>query len=108
MAAKFYVYFFMCNGNVVKIGVTDDIERRLGEVQTGCPYEVRVRTKLIFDTRTEAFAMERHLHQTFRKHRTYGEWFKWHGIKGKIAKAIRALPTPEQPAELRKLSGIRG
>lgn len=56
-----------------KIGLTNSIERRLAEMQTGCPH-------LLFALRCyevkNPVAVEAMLHAFFHKKRIRGEWFK--------------------------------
>jgi hypothetical protein len=56
-----------------KIGLTNSIERRLADMQTGCPY-------LLFALRsymvTNPVAVEAMLHAFFHKKRVRGEWFR--------------------------------
>jgi hypothetical protein len=58
---------------VYKIGLTNSIERRLLDMQTGCPY-------LLFALRSyeveNPVAVELMLHSFFHKKRLRGEWFK--------------------------------
>lgn len=58
----------------VKIGRSSDIDRRLAEIQTGCPHKVRV------ILRGEGLGhIEKDLHKRMRKFKTKrkgGEWFR--------------------------------
>lgn len=66
------VYVIQHELGPVKIGIADDPEDRLGQLQTGCPFELRLRqTK----TPRDAEKVERYLHQRFKKYHMRGEWF---------------------------------
>jgi hypothetical protein len=62
----------------VKIGRSSNVERRLSEIQTGCPYRVRVILVLL-----NKGVIERSLHVRLENHRTAGfegEWFTHEGL----------------------------
>lgn len=61
-----------------KVGRTNDIERRLGEIQTSCPHKLRV----ILHAPGLGHE-EKHVHRRLRTYRTRmrkGEWFREEGI----------------------------
>lgn len=69
---KKQVYVIQHELGPVKIGIADDPEQRLGELQVGSPFELRLRqTK----TPRDAEKVERYLHQRFKKYHMRGEWF---------------------------------
>lgn len=70
-----YVYFIQKGYGSVKIGVADDPERRLRELQTGNHGALHLIAKLPCPSRAAAFAMERELHERFQSDRLNGEWF---------------------------------
>ena len=56
----------------VKIGWTSgSTYKRMGMLQTGCPFKLRIVAELPFSTRRS----EKDLHERFRAHRCGGEWF---------------------------------
>lgn len=56
----------------IKIGISSDVQRRLGSIQTGCPFPV----KLLGQWRTpHARKVEKAAHKALMKYRTTGEWF---------------------------------
>jgi hypothetical protein len=63
----------------VKIGRSDDPERRLRQLQTGCPYVLRIILVM-----ADGGERETTVHQIMRRHRTRhtvgGEWFAESGI----------------------------
>ena len=72
-----YLYFIQAGENgPIKIGVTDNIEKRLVTLQTG-NYE---KLKVIFTFETEepeeSRKWERIFHRQFRHQRLNGEWFR--------------------------------
>jgi len=61
----------------VKIGYSNDVDRRLKDLQTGSPLKLKKRIALTFDTKREAEIVERCMHNLARtKHKALsGEWF---------------------------------
>ena len=56
----------------VKIGISGNISRRLGELQTGSPYKLRLMGYI--DTRNDR-KLEKELHKKYSDYRENGEWF---------------------------------
>lgn len=74
---------------ICKIGVSDNPQKRLKSIQTGCPYKVNILShypELGYDT-------EKDLHKRFKKYRMQGEWFR---IKGEVEKLIHDNPFKEK------------
>lgn len=71
------VYFIQCNGpdGPIKIGQAKFIDKRLSELQIGCPYELALIGHAMVD---DASLVEGRLHDAFREHRIRGEWFHCH------------------------------
>lgn len=61
------------NRIVHKIGITNDLEKRLNNIQTGNPYPVQY---VFYQEMNNASKIERWLHIQFKKNRLEGEWFK--------------------------------
>ena len=77
------VYFIQCGegkGAPVKIGVTSDLEKRIESLQTGCPYILSCKALIPCHDKKQAFKLEKHLHNRFKKNRLTGEWFRLHGF----------------------------
>lgn len=73
-----YVYFIReCIGDLapVKIGIADDIDKRMQELQIGNSRRLVLAAKLGPFTRARAFDIEMKMHSKFHKHRIRGEWF---------------------------------
>ena len=69
-----FVYIITANEyiGIYKIGLTNDIERRLRDMQTGCPYTLfAFRAYYVLNP----VAVEAMLHSFFHKKRLRGEWF---------------------------------
>lgn len=60
-----------------KIGITDNIERRLGELQNGNPNELHIEKIVEFQDRDTALKAERFVHSTLKMAGMHvrGEWF---------------------------------
>lgn len=67
-----HLYILQCN-NRFKIGVTNDIQRRLLSLQTGNPDKIEV---VHLEERLNPTKAERYLHRCFQKNRLTGEWFE--------------------------------
>lgn len=81
------VYVIGASGFAVKIGIAQDVEKRLAGLQTGCPHKLRI----FFTVEVEgcfARPIERECHEALRKKRMQGEWFKV-----TAAEAIAAVET---------------
>ena len=63
--------YFISNGTYTKIGKADNPEKRIKELQTGCPETLEI--KLVIDGDEEK---ENMLHKALNKYRVRGEWFK--------------------------------
>jgi len=77
-----------------KIGVTgqDDVQKRLRQLQTGCPWRLQVR-KVMY--RPDAYRFEEYLHNTFRKYRIRadGEWFDFGPGVDAVARVVAEVPS---------------
>lgn len=74
-----YLYLILCKTDndktheLYKIGVANDVESRLAQLQTGSPFELEIMECYGFDN---AEIAERAIHQAFTKERVRGEWFE--------------------------------
>lgn len=59
----------------IKIGKAIDVDKRISELQTGCPFTLSLITKIPCDSEKEAFFLEKWLHDRFRRQWIRGEWF---------------------------------
>jgi hypothetical protein len=68
------VYFIATKSpdSPVKIGYTENVERRLRELQNMSPLQLHV----LWTLDNAGRDVERQLHERFREHRLWGEWFK--------------------------------
>lgn len=62
-------------GEFVKIGVTDDVFRRLATLQTANPRLLKVECSTMLPERYMARGVEAKAHQLLRHRRWSGEWF---------------------------------
>jgi hypothetical protein len=65
-----FIYFVQTGDGPIKIGITDDLQSRLTSLQTGSPYPLKLLTYI-----SGGMAMEKKLHEMFRKSNIGGEWF---------------------------------
>lgn len=58
--------------NICKIGVSNNVEKRIKEIQCSCPFPVEV---LIAYPVSDDYLIEKALHNKYNEHRLNGEWF---------------------------------
>ncbi|HHF3026173.1 TPA: GIY-YIG nuclease family protein [Vibrio diabolicus] len=76
-----YLYIIRCGrSKYYKIGVTNDLEKRLATHQTGCPYELKLICYFEADLDDylgkEIAYLESFLHNNYSEFRVRGEWFE--------------------------------
>ena len=65
------IYFIQCGENgPIKIGQTGDVEKRISQLQTGCPYEL----KLLWTYHGNSWK-EEEVHEALEAENIRGEWF---------------------------------
>lgn len=69
-----FVYFITC-GELMKIGVANNVPNRLKQLQTSNPLEMQIFHVIPFHSRQEAFKEEARLHSKYSICRVNGEWF---------------------------------
>ena len=70
-----YVYIIKNPLNeTIKIGVANDVEKRMKQLQTGAGIELELIYKSLICS--NAFSIEKDVHKHFENYRTFGEWFK--------------------------------
>ncbi|ATW24152.1 GIY-YIG nuclease family protein [Candidatus Formimonas warabiya] len=66
-----YVYFIQAGyEGPIKIGSSNNVEKRLNSLQTSCPDKL-----MVLHFTTGGRALEKYLHKKFEKHVKHGEWF---------------------------------
>ena len=68
-----YDRFGKCKG--LKIGVSDDPERRVRQLQTGSHDRLELVAHWMASSGSRAYSVEAEAHHKFRNHRMIGEWF---------------------------------
>ena len=66
------IYIISC-GDLLKIGVTNDIDKRIKNLQTGNPKPL---TLEFVQEKNNPYKVENYLHIRLQKHRIKGEWFE--------------------------------
>jgi len=59
----------------IKIGMSDDPEKRIKQLQTGNPYILRIIISIKCNSRKHAFELERTLHRMLLRNNILNEWF---------------------------------
>lgn len=78
------VYFIQSDGGEIKIGITNDISKRMGTLSVA-----HAKPLTLLATTTGGAVQEKAYHRMFKIHRLRGEWFS---------------PAPEITAEIRRLN----
>jgi hypothetical protein len=75
-ASKYHVYIVATESEkAFKIGVTNNIKKRMSTISTNTPYKLLFVVYLYVPSKKCAFVLEKHLHEQFAEYRTNGEWF---------------------------------
>lgn len=75
----YYVYLIACRGEsktYVKIGLTSNIQRRLSNIQTGCPHPITHAFVVRSSYREEVEGLEKLLHMLLEPERLRAEWYE--------------------------------
>jgi len=70
------VYFIKAGYTQYKIGVSENIEKRLIQLQTGNPNRIKVVHIQEYSDMMIARTIEKHLHRMLKEYRLNGEWFE--------------------------------
>lgn len=68
-----YVYLIYSESGLYKIGVSNDVEKRLSSLRTGSGYSLSCIA--YYKTKDKPTTVERALHKLFAEFRVNGEWF---------------------------------
>jgi hypothetical protein len=74
-----YVYLIACKGEnktYVKIGLTSSVQRRLSNIQTGCPHPITHAFVVRSEYREEVEGLEKLLHMLLKPERLRAEWYE--------------------------------
>ena len=75
----------------IKIGYTNNLDRRLETLQIGNPLELELLHVILHETAEEAEEHEAKLHHKFRRHHLRGEWFRARPLLRYIRKQKRRV-----------------
>ena len=76
---RHYVYLIACKGETktyVKIGLTSSIQRRLSNIQTGCPHPITHAFVVRSEYREEVKGLEKLLHKLLEPASLRAEWYE--------------------------------
>jgi hypothetical protein len=79
-----YLYLISCKSGFetfYKVGISNDVESRLAQLQTGNPLELSIEACYGFDN---AEIVEKSIHQAWEKEKIRGEWFNVSGCEDKF------------------------
>ena len=68
-----YVYLLYSESGLYKIGVSNDVEKRMSTLRTGSGYQLSCLA--YYKTKDKPTTVERTLHKLFAEFRVLGEWF---------------------------------
>lgn len=69
---KFGYLYFITDGQYIKIGVSNDVDKRLKTLKTGSSQDIRLLGKYYLPN---PYSVEALLHQLLKNYRINGEWF---------------------------------
>lgn len=78
--SKGYVYFIRDGLGNIKIGVTDNVEKRLKSLQTANANRLEYHSGFRVKNIKDAMFIEKTLHELFKRDRIRGEWFREENI----------------------------
>lgn len=70
-----YLYVVGRPEGPVKVGITDYLEARVRQIQTGCHFKLSLLFSREFEKREDARFHEKRFHGNFDLERLHGEWF---------------------------------
>ena len=76
MGKKGYLYFISDCAEHIKIGVTDSINRRIKQLQTGNAQELYLVHYVVLNSPRDAYELEALLHRSMEKHKVKNEWYR--------------------------------
>lgn len=74
--SKGYVYFISDNDGSMKVGVTENIDKRMKALQTGNAKPLELMYYVQTKDMKEAYELEAALHRKLKRHKIINEWFK--------------------------------
>ncbi len=83
-----HVYIMECQSpgfKPLKIGIAVNPRKRIEELQTGCPWDIKLKMVIPMPSRKAASNLESFLHRKFRKSNMNGEWFHPKKVNIKLA-----------------------
>lgn len=68
--------YFISNGEFVKIGVSENVERRMYSLQSASPRKLEILATVPVKNTNCAYELEKELHSIYAKYHIYGEWYE--------------------------------
>lgn len=72
----YYIYFIRDGLAHIKIGITNNVKKRLDALQTANPMKLEYFFGMHVKTQRDALDIESELHEKFKDYRLMGEWFE--------------------------------
>ena len=72
-----FLYFIITENNFVKIGMTNNLPRRLSQLKNKFPSRYKTCKYVKFTTLDDVKGFERLFHEQFKAFRRFGEWFEF-------------------------------
>ena len=76
MSKKVYLYFISDGNDHIKIGVTDSIDRRMKQLQTGNAQDLELVHYVVLASSRDAFELETLLHREMEEYNVKNEWYQ--------------------------------
>ena len=102
-----YVYIIQSGhkkNSPVKIGMSDDPEKRIKQLQTGNPLELRILLSIRCKSREHAFSLENTLHSLLASSNIMNEWFSM--CRSRMFKTINELANDPNFSQVQNNIGL--
>lgn len=84
----YFIAYGSKDNSPVKVGYTSDIDMRIANLQTCCPYRLKLVMTVPCENKSMAIKLERFLHNRLKKGSMQGEWFRWDRCGVFVPKAL--------------------
>lgn len=76
--SRYFLYVVACeDSDFIKIGITYDLRKRVGSMQTGCPLKINIAFAVAFSNKSTAEHIESRIHKALKQWSIRGEWFSY-------------------------------
>lgn len=99
--------YFIKGGDYIKIGISNNPQFRLAELQVASPYKLQLLEMTWYESNSKAYAVEHDLHNHFQYVRAEGEWFEAPFVEAYLGHLHHFRAGATKPMDL-KASDLKG